>query len=653
MNPKRLTWYLNRLRAMPANEVSRRIAKAARSLIPLPIRIPSFSAPEPISDLWPFFPPSSSEVLGEKNELLLEAEAYLKRRWLFFGLAVEEPDIDWHRDPLLGIAAPRAKGKSIDYRDPRRIGDAKRIWEKNRHHHLVVMSLAYRLTSDERFSRETAAQIYSWLEQNPFPWGINWSQALEAAVRLISWVWVERLLRGSTHYKEIFAERSFWESVYWHQYFIEKERSFGSSANNHLIGEAAGLFIAATNWPYFPSSRQWQHMAKEILEEEILKQTFPSGLNREQAFEYHLFTTEFFLLSLLEGDRAGIVFSETYQERLRRMIEVLPLLADRGGNLPRYGDGDNGRAVQIAPIHSPRWSWLLRVGRSRLGAEVPSHLSSHPGYYGEIAHRLLLPKGVDGEREGNALWQPPAGSLAFPDAGVFILTTNRNTPDEIFVLADAGELGYLSIAAHGHADALSFTLSIGGRPVLIDPGTYTYYDPDPHWRAYFRSTAAHNTLIVDGKDQSTPAGPFLWTRKARVKVEEWTTWGNGARLRARHDGYAPLGVWHERCLTLEDQRITVVDRCEGSGLHHLALRFHLAPGCIPRHLSETTWEIRWPQGRMLFTFQAGFEVKTLFGCREGGWFSPTFGLKEPVYTLEAAAKVPLPVEIKTELGVIR
>ena len=112
-------------------------------------------------------------------------------------------------------------------------------------------------------------------------------------------------------------------------------------------------------------------------------------------------------------------------------------------------------------------------------------------------------------------------------------------PDEVLLVADAAPLGFLSIAAHGHADALSFVLSLGGVPVLVDPGTYCYHS-DPTWREYFRGTAAHNTVRVDGLNQSEAVGPFMWSRKALSTLETFDVAGHPQRFVASHDGYRRL-----------------------------------------------------------------------------------------------------------------
>ena len=112
-----------------------------------------------------------------------------------------------------------------------------------------------------------------------------------------------------------------------------------------------------------------------------------------------------------------------------------------------------------------------------------------------------------------------------------------------------------SIAAHGHADALAFTLSVGGREFLVDPGTYAYHTQGA-WRSYFRGTAAHNTVRVDGRDQSQPGGNFMWLRKAPAGCNLWRTSVERDVFEGWHGGYAGLAdpVMHRRRIALESAR---------------------------------------------------------------------------------------------------
>src|SRR5206468_507056 len=127
--------------------------------------------------------------------------------------------------------------------------------------------------------------------------------------------------------------------------------------------------------------------------------------------------------------------------------------------------------------------------------------------------------------------------------GYYILGADFDTPNEIRAVVDAGPLGYTAIAAHGHADALSFTLSVGGSEFLIDPGTCAYHTQE-RWRQYFRGTAAHNTLRVDGR---APRGRALLPLRRELPRR---CGGRGLSHRARRHRAAPGAArqWRERAL---------------------------------------------------------------------------------------------------------
>ena len=163
-----------------------------------------------------------------------------------------------------------------------------------------------------------------------------------------------------------------WASIYWHQVLIRKHYSVGSSANNHLIGEAAGLFLSTEVWRFHDKVSSWNRWAKNILEKQIKEQTFESGINREQAFSYHVFSLEFFLLAAVEAERFGNPFSQDYHDILRKAVEVTPLLTDYGGNRPRYGDSDDGIAVKLYPNETSALDWIYAIGARWLNATVPA-----------------------------------------------------------------------------------------------------------------------------------------------------------------------------------------------------------------------------------------------------------------------------------------
>lgn len=598
-----------------------------------PVRV-HVQTPKP----WDLARPAISDPA--RLHLLEEADAYLDHRWLFFGLdGVQEPEIDWQRDPASGKAAPRKFSPRIDFRTPLVVGSIKNIWEKNRHYHLTVLAEAFALTGAERYALEAADQILDWVGANPFLVGANWISPLECGVRLVSWVWCERLLRSSSHYMRVFGAGSpVWKSIYQHQMFIDRTFARGSSANNHVIGEMAGQLIASVAWPFFPESQAWRDRAAAILEDEIVKQTFPSGLNREQAFGYHMFVSEFCLMALFEANRAGHSFSDTYKQLLRRMIETIPPLTDAGGNLPKYGDGDDGMAVQLQALSERRDAWLFDFGRRMLDADVPS--SGQPSLPARIAGFEQVPA-----RERKA----PAGSKSFEDAGLYALSSARGTSQETFVLFDAGPQGYLSLAAHGHADALSFTLNVGGKPVLVDPGTYCYH-ADPDWRAYFRGTRAHNTVTVDEQDQAMPGGTFIWLKRADAKVLEWNP--ERQTVLAEHEGYRNLraGVIHQRKIALQSNRLELADELRGTGEHRLEWRFHFAPECDVR-LTGSFCQVVWNCGRISMKLESQITWSLKKGASDAGWISESFGIKRPTVSLCGTLKTTLPFAASVEIEI--
>lgn len=638
-----MDWYWNRLWAMTPKEVTYRGKFTLKKWMWQ--RKKKWVAPicvwSPV-DRW-VFTGMSDRLTMDMEQLLAEAERYLHGKYCLLNFTFQEEEIDWHRDPQTGKVSPMEFGPNLNYRDPAVSGNVKNIWEKNRHHHLTVLSLAYALTADDRYANKVVEQLGSWVEQNPFPLGVNWTSSLEAGVRLISWVWIERCLRKSAQHDILFGEAGLlWPAVYWHQWLIAEHYSHGSSANNHLVGEMAGLYLASLVWPYYPQSAQWRTFAKQTLEQEAVKQTFPGGLNREQAFSYHLFSLEFFLLCAIEGERLSDDYSPEYKERVRRMLEVIPLVTDVGGNVPRYGDEDQGMALQLRSMGSSRLDWLYHLGRLWLQAELPAA----PGE-GELTARLILAQMAEGKALSDTA--PSDANSAVPvsveDSGHYILKSRPGRQDEIFCLAHAGPLGYLSIAGHGHADALSFTLNVGGVPVIVDPGTYIYH-ADPKWREYFRSTKAHNTVTMDDKSQSVAGGLFLWEKKADTEVLTWEPDDQGGVLVARHDGYAKQQVRAKHCreLALCDRQLTVTDRISGEGTHQVEFRLHFSPRCRLM-LEQYHCHVRWNGGRLEIKLDERMHWSLLRGEQDAGWYSAGFNLKEPAFTLTGSLLTKLPIEI--------
>jgi hypothetical protein len=227
--------------------------------------------------------------------------------------------------------------------------------------------------------------------------------------------------------------------------------------------------------------------------------------------------------------------------------------------------------------------------------------------------------------------------------------------NEIWCRCDGGPHGYLSIAAHAHADALSVEVRYAGIDILADPGTYCYHGERP-WRSYFRSTIAHNTVELGGRSQSTEHGPFMWTNHARAHEIEVIDDGDIARWTAEHDGYASLDppASHRRSVLLDraSRSIDIIDEIEGG--HDVRLAFHFGPEVEVR-LDGSCAALGWPQADTPGMAQLELPDVLQWSLHRGetdpilGWYSPSLGCRVSAFTLLGCGRCTPGVPLATRL----
>jgi hypothetical protein len=571
------------------------------------------------------------------DRLRRQAEAVARHRLSFFDLEghhLGDP-IDWHRDHKSGRPAPLAFAASIDYRDFAVTGDAKYVWEPSRHHQLVVLGRAFRASGDPRFATALVEQLASWLDQNPYGRGMHWRSPLELGIRLINWVWaLDLILESGLLTRELGARAR--RAVHLHLWDITRKYSRGSSANNHRIGEAAGVYVATAYFPGLDPSGAWRRESRQILIDEIAAQTHPDGANREQAVGYHLFVLQFFLVAGLVGRRIGEEFPPEYWCLVERMLGFAGALAEGGQALPMLGDADDGYVLDLGGVRGDVRG-LLSVGGALFGR---GDLKAGGAEETEPVRWLLGRAGLAGLEATALPPDRPLQSRAFPDAGLYLLQCGSGrTRDQISVTFDCGSLGFGALAAHGHADALSITLRAFGVDVLVDPGTYDYFTFPP-WREYFRSTRAHNTVVVDGVDQSTRLGPFLWGERAQSRCLSWEPAAQGGgTVSGEHDGYARLHgpVTHRRGLELDAaaRTLTIHDEVPGHGPHELAVCFHLAEQCVVTREGRDSWRVEVGGGVVTLVPDPALAIERIAASDPpiGGWVSRGYHRKTPSPTL--------------------
>jgi hypothetical protein len=658
-----LKWRLARLRAMSSREIAFRVGRAVRA------RAERFGlglarAPQPSGESGPAWV-STLPRQFDTTKYANAADRILSGSFHIFALTDARLGFPprWNVDPKTGTVAPLVFGKSLDYRDARKVGDIKYLWEINRHLELVTLAQAWHLTAQERYAVGCRTLLESWFEQAPYPFGVNWCSSLEHAVRLVNWSFAWHLLGGD--HSPLFesaegkAFRLRWlTSVYQHCHFIAGHLSRHSSANNHLLGEATGLFIASSTWPMWQVSAQWQAAAREELEREALAQNFADGVNREQAVWYHHAVADMMLLSGLVARACGGDFSAAYWQRFEAMMELLASLMDVGGNVPAIGDADDGVLVRFDPDRTlDVFKPLLATGALLFEREDFKRKAAAV----DDKTRWLLGDAADARFAALSV-SPDRVTLPvrreFPQGGYYILGGDFETPREVRIVADAGPLGFLSIAAHGHADALAFTLSAAGEPILMDPGTFAYHT-ERRWREYFRGTSAHNTVRVDSKDQSVSGGNFLWLEHAQACVESFASTAEEDRLVAHHRGYErlPDPVRHRRTWRYlrATHALLVDDELECKSAHRVEWFWHFAPGCGVTLFGDTLIARRG--GVVLtMTFPSALACRLETAAEDPplGWYSPGLDRKQPAITAVmetlAAASASFHFELQLEIG---
>jgi hypothetical protein len=655
---KKLLWYGNRLASMSLVELAyrikqqiikrqERIAWKQRTYSPQSIDKRAVSSLHQLQQerLFFFIPDKQQTITisirhafsAEVAATITTADALYHHQIQLFGKQIHLGEtIDWHHDPLTKQSWPQTFAASIDTRDGKTVGGVKWVWELNRHHHLVTLGKAYFLTDNEQYAQEVCTQWQGWVQANPPLTGINWTSALELAIRLINWGWALALIQNSPALSSTLYGQLV-DSIAQQAAYINRHLSAYSSANNHLIGEAAGLAFVGLYFPHLPAAPYWREQGLTILEQELPRQIYADGVPAEQTPAYLTFVLDFYLQVWRLAELNGYKPPTIWYERLAAACEFLQHVMDEAGNVPQIGDSDDAQVVRLSDNQS------FNNCRSILATAAvilnrPDFKAS-AGQWDEKSHWLL---GEEGAKIFESLpdVKSKPGSRAFREGGYCVMRT-----EDHLLIFDCGPLGYLSTAAHGHADALNLLVHANGQPLLIDPGTYAYQEGGK-WRDYFRSTAAHNTVVVDGLDQSEMQGDFLWGKKANAKLLHWQSNDTFDLAIAEHDGYKNIGVIHQRTvLFYKPDWVLVVDDLRGKGNHLLEQLWHLPAQSqvqvkttkVDVTVGNTFWQLK-----LLNTPAAAITVP--FGQESPiqGWLSAHYGHKEAAPVIKVSAQVDLP-----------
>jgi hypothetical protein len=523
-----------------------------------------FCDPETFKLQREFFPIQTGELIVSANRIVDE------HCWplLGFGEKCFGKEIQWARDPLSNYVWP------LDYhRDIKLIrgdgSDVRVLWELNRLGHFVTLARAYAVTNDERYSAEFFSQLRSWIEQNPYGRGANWTCAMEVALRAINLLAAFEIFRHSPQLNSGSLQLLL-QLFQQHGNYIQRNLEFSYLAtSNHYLSDVVGLLWLGLMLPEFGAAKEWRVVGLAEMLREMDKQVLADGADFEASTGYHRFVLELFLYSFILCLNNDVKIGKRYWAKLYDMLVYLRFYLRPDGFAPLIGDTDSGQVLPLRRRRADDQGYVLGVAIGVFqtpvlkvdGMEPPEELL------------WLCGKGGVTDFEEVSVFKPTV-SQAFPKAGTYIMRDG-----DLYLCFNTNGAGVNGRGSHGHNDALSIEVSAHGRPFIVDPGTFVY-SADLQKRHEFRSTAYHSTVKIDDKEQSTinRDTPFVIGNEAQPRVLEWKTDEGFDEVVAEHYGYSP--VIHRRSITFNKQERywLIDDEFFGEGEHVYEVRFHFASG---------------------------------------------------------------------------
>lgn len=525
--------------------------------------------------------------------------------------------------------------------------------ELNKHQHLGDLGRAYFLTGDERYAQEFVVEIEDWIERNPVNWGIGWLDAMTVAQRVISWLSALACFAQSDYMKgEDFV--MVLKNLLLHcAYLIESLQDRSARASRH-IAAACALYLFSVTFPEFESTKRWKSRAQKVLESEASSQFCLDGVYRERSLGMQVLLTEFLLLTLI-WDRYGTeTSSPAVLSAAERSLEFLMFTLSPGGKPQVFGDTPITRAWRFS-THTPHEDFknLMALG-AYLFNRGDFKFAAEP-----LSEDLLWFFGTESEKAFRNLSAaaPSAVSKAFIEGGFFNFRDSWNkdatsclfygNPKRRFAPPEKG----IDILVP-HKDLMSFSLTIRGEPFIIETGSCK---GKKKFQSYFPKTAAHNTILVDGKEQASIRSVKGNKKYMHMLKNKWFFSDEFDYLLSGNAGFEDLRsvVVHRReLLYLKEKRwFLIKDTLDGTDEFNIINVFHFAPeldiilrgdyGCLIRGRREFM--------RLNPYFPGDFSCSPSRGKQEpvSGWYAKDINRVEPCQRLEYFARLKLPAEIYT------
>jgi uncharacterized heparinase superfamily protein len=584
------------------------------------------------------------ENRGALQNILKEADRIAQGTCSVFGHEIrwDTEDFDWHTDPLSGRRWDKKARLYLREKMDGEVvvpapGDVRVVWEISRLGCLVRLGQAWRLTGDEKYARTLAAILDNWMEHNCPYRGVNWSSAMEAAIRAVNVIWAFFLVIDSPALTDKMVGKILSFLALSREFILGSMERYFEASGNHYIANLTGLIYIDLLFPNLSRSSRVGFAVRELAGE-AEKQVYPDGVHFESSTAYHGFVLEMFLSAAVLCQKNGRKIPKRFLDTIAKMAVFTKEALLPSSRTAQIGDNDSGRLVELGEggsLNHSRWCDLAAAF-----GNTPSLASGK--YPAEEILWYLGPESYQTHSTGIPQTRPVVSS-AFPDAGLYFM---KNSDGWLGIVC--GPNGLYDRGAHAHNDKLSFELWYGGEPFLVDPGS-CIYTGNPTLRNRFRSTAYHNTVMVDGEEQNRFAEDvFFLHNDTDARVPVWESNDEYDFLSGVHFGYKrlPHPVIHKRDIRFDKKETSweITDCFEGEGKHCLEWNLHLAPKVEVEIGDAKTFRLKTKNSRLFIRFDepAGINI-------EEGRFSPGYRQKRPSKIIRRRITTGLPHQVSLSI----
>ena len=584
---------------------------------------------------------SNAVLFGIESKIRQQANSILHDHWTMLGHPFDlRGSVDWHVDPRTGYKWKRSFYADLPLYDLPGETDIKYPWELSRHQFLAELSRNFLLNRCPESSQRVRDLMIDWIDQNPVYGGVNWTSALEVAMRSISWIWALAGLATWDGWDEEDLSK-IGGSLRDHGAYLFDNFSFYSSPYNHLIGEATGLLAISSLFNEGKTVTKWDRRARQVLLKSGPAQFYEDYFCVEQAVGYHYYTLGFLAFASLTARKSCQPLNEL-DSVIQSAFKTGAAFRRPDGTWPAIGDLDSARALPI--VHQNYWSFdSLQNLAAVMFDDETLKTGDQPG---EELLWLLGAEGVDCWERMHG--EPNSQAHVFSDSGYAIASDKQS-----WFLLDAGPIAHGLFAdatpstAHGHADTMQVLFQIDHQNLLGDCGM-PFYGGDPDWVSHFRSPAAHNCVQIEGVEYVRRAGRLAWSHQSNRPTMKADFSGSVWLAHAKQNW---ADVTHERHICcIPGQGIWVADLIESDRPRN-ATWFWQIPHNSIEMLSQSCY--RWGSMELLSHSTENncqLELKPFDPSLPSGWHCLGYGEKQHGHRLLLKQKLQNKCLVLTSVG---